>query len=178
MATENIKGPATIHKYNSGMFGGKFIPFHKGHLFCIDYAASICAKLYVILFFGGADEDYIFSQEQHSIAPELLSVESRISHIKRATLWYPNVEFITIDISTLKNPDGSDNWDLETDLVIKACGYFDIVFSGSEEHYKPYFDRAYPWADFMVIDPGRTRYPISATMIRMMEEDEELKWLV
>ena len=58
-----------------------------------------------------------------------------------------------------------------------TSGRFDAVFSGSEDHYKPYFDRAYPWADFEIIDPGRTHYPISATMVRMMEENEELRWL-
>ncbi|MBR6914254.1 MAG: adenylyltransferase/cytidyltransferase family protein, partial [Treponema sp.] len=26
----------------TGFFGGKFMPFHKGHLHCIEVAAKIC----------------------------------------------------------------------------------------------------------------------------------------
>ena len=55
MSTESGK------RYRSGMFGGKFVPFHIGHLYCMDYAASVCDKLYVILFYGGAEEQYILS---------------------------------------------------------------------------------------------------------------------
>jgi len=164
-------------KYKSGMFGGKFMPLHLGHLYCIDQGAQLCEKLYVILFYGGADEHYIMTQEDNKIDHRLLTVESRISRMKAICSYYPNVEFITIDVSGFKNPDGSDNWDLETAPVLDACGKFDVVFSGSQDHYKPYFDRAYPWADFMIIDPGRTQYPISGTMLRMMDEMEELKWL-
>ena len=166
-----------MKQYRAGMFGGKFIPFHKGHLFCIDQAAALCDKLYVILFYGGADEQYIMSKEPNRIDRGLLTVESRVSCMKKACSYYPNVEFMTIDISDLKNPDGSDNWDLETALVLDACEHFDVVFSGSEEHYKEYFNRAYPWADFRLIDPGRKTWPISATMVRMMQEGEWDKWL-
>lgn len=38
------------------MYGGKFMPFHKGHNYCIEVATNECEKVYVILFYGGADE--------------------------------------------------------------------------------------------------------------------------
>ena len=34
-------------KYKVGMYGGKFMPFHKGHMYCVEKAASMCEKLYV-----------------------------------------------------------------------------------------------------------------------------------
>ena len=36
-------------KYDVGMYGGKFMPLHKGHNYCIKTACSECNKVYVIL---------------------------------------------------------------------------------------------------------------------------------
>ena len=61
------------------MYGGKFLPFHKGHKFCVDTAAQECEKVYVILFWGGADEEKIL--EDH---PEhWLSVEERVKQLDK-----------------------------------------------------------------------------------------------
>ena len=45
-----------MKKYKIGMYGGKFMPLHKGHNYCIETACEECEKVYVILFYGGADE--------------------------------------------------------------------------------------------------------------------------
>ena len=61
---------------------------------------------------------------------------------------------------------------------LNACGKFDAVF-GSEPDYAPYFERAYPWADYVLVDSSRTEVPISGTQIREMESLEEVnKWIV
>ncbi|MBQ6164571.1 MAG: adenylyltransferase/cytidyltransferase family protein [Clostridia bacterium] len=36
-----------------GFYGGKFLPMHKGHLYCIDIAAKQCDKAVVIMFING-----------------------------------------------------------------------------------------------------------------------------
>ena len=55
------------------MYGGKFLPFHKGHNYCVEFAAKECETVYVILFWGGADEEIILKEH-----PELwLSFEER-----------------------------------------------------------------------------------------------------
>ena len=38
-----------MERFKRGMYGGKFFPFHKGHLYCVETAAKKCEKLYVIL---------------------------------------------------------------------------------------------------------------------------------
>lgn len=61
------------------MYGGKFLPFHKGHKYCVDIASKECQKVYVILFWGGADEERI--QKEHS--EEWLSVGDRIRRLDK-----------------------------------------------------------------------------------------------
>ena len=46
-------------KYHIGMHGGKFLPFHLGHRYCVEYAAAECDIVHVILLYGGKDEEDI-----------------------------------------------------------------------------------------------------------------------
>ena len=38
------------------------MPFHKGHSYCVEFAARECETVYVILFHGGADEAKILQE--------------------------------------------------------------------------------------------------------------------
>lgn len=152
------------------MYGGKFFPLHIGHKFCIDVGSVECNKLYVLLFYGG-DEEIKIMKDNHD---DYLSVVSRMDKLTRLAIQYTNVYPLFIDVSQCKLPDGSENWDAETPLVLKAIGKMDVVYS-SEPKYDEYFSRAYPWAEHVVIDPPRKYYPISATMIRNMTDSEEIK---
>lgn len=161
-------------KFKVGMYGGKFMPFHKGHLYCVEQASKLCEKVYVILFHGGNDEERILKEMPNE---EYLTFESRFEHAKNACKKFKNVEVIDIDTSDCKFPDGTEDWDAETPLVLKACGELDAVF-GSEPDYKAYFDRAYPNATFIVVDKDRKTVPISGTKIRSMPKEERKKWIV
>ena len=68
-----------MKQYKIGMYGGKFLPFHKGHRFCVETAALECETVYVILFWGGADEEIILREH-----PEIwLSVEERTRQMNK-----------------------------------------------------------------------------------------------
>ncbi len=160
-------------KYKVGMYGGKFMPFHKGHLHCVEYAAKQCEKVYVLLFHGGDQELEILKTRKES----WLKPENRLKQVKRACKKFDNVEVYPIDITLCKKEDGTEDWDKETDLVLDVCGHLDAVY-GSEPDYGDYFHRAYPDAVFELVDVERKAVPISGTMIRAMSEEEMKKWIV
>lgn len=164
-----------MKKYKIGMYGGKFMPFHKGHSYCISFAAEECEKLYVILFYGSKDEEDILNNNKE----DYLSVEDRKKRINKIIKNYNNVEFVLIDVSNLRTADGSEDWDGETPLVRKVLGNkLDAVYS-SELSYDPYFKRAYPEAVHRIIDYKRIKYPISGTKIRNMKNVKEReKWII
>ena len=161
-------------KFKVGMYGGKFMPFHKGHMYCVEKAASMCEKLYVLLFYGNDQELKILAQRPED---KWLFPESRLKAMKKACSKLDNVIVEAIDVTNCKNPDGTEDWDAETPLVLNVCGKLDAVF-GSEPSYADYFSKAYPGAEYVMIDVDRNTVPISGTMIRNMSEEERKKWII
>ena len=101
-----------------GFFGGKFIPFHKGHLYCVDFASKICDKVYVILF-DTPESRYL---EHGTQIDSLLTTKARCEQIKKVVSKNPKVEFCFINTDECMNEDGTEDWDKETPLVIKEIG--------------------------------------------------------
>lgn len=161
--------------YPIGMYGGKFIPFHQGHNFCLAVASRLCQQVYCILFYG-SDQELEILKHDNTLNHKYLDLQWRKEEVKRICACYPNVKPIFIDVTNLKTPDGKEDWDAETPLVLKACGKLDAAFS-SELSYDDYFKRAYPWAEHVIVDPPRSIWPISATMLRNMPESEAKYWL-
>jgi HTH-type transcriptional repressor of NAD biosynthesis genes len=166
-----------MKKYQVGFYGGKFMPFHLGHRYCIEVASQQCEKVHVILFYGGDDELQIMENCTDD-EKQYLNLESRLERLKTICEKYDNVEISVIDVTDVKNPDGSEDWDGETPLVLAVTGRMDAVYS-SEPSYDVYFRRAYPWAEHILVDPPRIIYPISGTKIREMEDKKEReKWML
>lgn len=169
--------PKPLQKtYQAGMYGGKFLPMHKGHLYCVDQASQLCETVYLILFYGGFWEKLIRELDERDI----FSKEARWNQVKKVAEMYDNVQPFLIDISNCITPDGREDWDAETPLVLNTCPTkFTSIFGSEPVMYAPYFERAYPWADYIVVDVDRKEVPISATMIRHeLSEEEAKKWIV
>lgn len=158
----------------TGFYGGKFLPLHKGHLYCIDIAARQCDRVVVIMFINGDDELEIMKSHND----KELTVESRIKQLQKVCELYDNVSFFIIDDNQCRRPDGTNDWDMETPLVREHVPHMDYVYS-SEPSYGEYFKRAYPEAEHIIVDEKRIHYPISATMIRAMKTlEEKEQWMV
>lgn len=165
-------------RYRIGMYGGKFLPFHKGHNYCVEVAARECETVYVILFYGCADEEQIM--KEHS--DWWLSLEERIRQmhiICRNNEHLARIIPCLIDVSELRTPEGQEDWDAETPLVRNILGNrLDAVYS-SEPSYEDYFRRAYPEAVHRLVDVKRINYPISSTQIRDMDDEgEREEWMI
>ena len=111
-----------------------------------------------------------------------LSVEERTKRLYRlceAAGTIARVVPALIDVSSLRLPDGSEDWDGETPLVRELLGYpLDAVYS-SEESYGAYFSRAYPEAEHRLVDVKRVHFPISGTQLRETDDlCERNRWMV
>ncbi len=155
-------------RFGTGMYGGKFMPLHKGHRYCIEVASEECDRVYAILF---------YNRPQGIPEQGYLSPESRWERLCATCEEFGNVTSARIDTSAMRRPDGSEDWDLETPAVLRICGKMDAVYS-SEPSYGDYFARAYPWAVHRIVDPDRKKVDISGTRIREMDEKERMEWTI
>ena len=157
-------------KYGTGFFGGKFLPFHKGHLDCILRCASECEKLFVVLMTNSEEERRILADYKGPLPIEKLSAHTRELALRAELAPFGNIEVIAYDC---QEPDarslreGKHPWFYECQDMVELMGRFDVVYS-SEPEYSQNFHRFYPWADAVVLDQDRSRWPISATAIRSM----------
>lgn len=163
-----------------GFYGGKFVPFHKGHNYCVERACQMCDEVHVILFDSPDNREL----EHGTTIDNYLTIAYRMEQLNRMketlSKTYPTVNIVIHYINTDEcvYEDGSEDWDKETPLVMKAIGrQFDYVYS-SEESYDAYFKRAYPFAEHILVDPPRETYPISATKIRAGGETAFKEWSV
>ena len=165
-------------EYKRGFYGGKFLPFHKGHKYCIERGAAECEE-FVVIFFMHSEDEAAALEKEIVCDRALLDEEDRFRRIEEECRRYPNVRFVTLDCSVMHEKalrDGTDTWDAETEYVMKAVGDFQAVYS-SEPGYDDYFKRAYPFARHILVDVPRVHVPISGTKIRGMDTEDAGKWL-
>ncbi len=157
-------------KYKTGFFGGKFFPFHKGHLDCILRCASECEKLYVVLMHNGEEERRVLANYSDKFPVEYLSAHIRELALRAELAPFENIEVLSYDCFESNERaarEGKHPWFYECQDMVELMGQFDVAYS-SEAQYSEWFREFYPWAKAVVLDERRVRNPISATAIRAM----------
>lgn len=145
-----------------GIYSGKFLPIHKGHLNCIMKAQSMVDILFVVV---GYDDEYD-KQLCEGTNFDWVSARIRERWISRELRKFKNIRVLS------QYEPRSDDYmndpgvlDSTQELIEKCGGKIDLVFS-SEHEYNAYFEKYFPGAKHIVLDSDREEVNISATKIR------------
>lgn len=142
-----------------GFIGGKFLPFHLGHVYAIIAASNYVDKLYVVLSSSKNRDREICERDNIKYIP----AEVRLSWIGENLNNLENIEIIHIEDD---HWDDDYDWEEGADMIKKAIGKpITHVFS-SESTYDEFFKKYYPGAKHVVINEGRDVVDISATKMR------------
>lgn len=147
-------------KRKIGMYGGKFIPVHMGHVYAMIKASTMVDELHVIVSY---DEEYEKEHYYHSPHMAPIPYKMRLRWWKQITRDLPHVH-----VHAIYEPQTGQfsDWELGAEKIKAVIGKtIDTVFS-SEHGYGDYFEKLYPEAEHIIIDGAREAYPISATKIR------------
>ncbi|MDP4944249.1 MAG: adenylyltransferase/cytidyltransferase family protein, partial [Alishewanella sp.] len=142
-----------------GVFPGKFLPPHRGHLTAILRAHALCDKLYVVI-----------SERSHEDG-ELCRVAGipYIDGVLRQRWLSQELQGLGIRV-LLQNEDAipafPQGWGEYAGLLQHTVPEPFAVIFGGEEDYRAGHQQHFPNIDYRVLDPQRTQWPISGTEIR------------
>ena len=142
-----------------GFLGGKFLPFHQGHLYMILRASTMVDKLYVVLTSSQNRDKELCDRDGIKYMP----ADVRMSWIGASVADLENIDVINI-IDDQWNDNY--NWEEGSNKIRQAIPEkLTHVFS-SEPEYDKYFKAYYPGTEHIVVDEGRNAVSISATELR------------
>lgn len=143
-----------------GMYGGKFLPVHLGHVNMMIRASTMVDELHIIVSYDPVYEMHLC--EEQSGTPRIPE-DVRARWWKELTKDMPHVHVHKV----YEEQTGEfEDWEKGAEGIKAAIGKpIDVVFS-SEYEYEEFFSVLYPEATHAVLDPERSTYNISATKIR------------
>lgn len=146
--------------YNVGVYFGKFLPPHRGHLNVALNAATKCKKLYVVISDNATRTERICKENGTKNIP----LNLRYQWLKQEFLDMPHIQVVKLDESNIKEyPNGWPEW---CELMKEAIGEkIDAFFCGENEYAKE-LPKYFPGVQVELFDPNRILFNISATKIR------------
>ena len=142
-----------------GVFPGKFLPPHRGHITAILRAHALCDKLYVVISERTVEDGELCRQ----------AAIPYISGVLRQRWLSQELQGLGIDV-LLQNDDAflpfPQGWgDYAQQLRQTVPQAFNVIFGG-EASYRDGHNQFFPGIEYQVLDPQRTQWPISGTEIR------------
>jgi HTH-type transcriptional repressor of NAD biosynthesis genes len=142
-----------------GVFPGKFLPPHRGHITAILRAHALCNKLYVVISERTQEDGQLCKSAGIAY----------ISGVLRQRWLSQELQGLDIEV-LLQNEDAMapfpQGWGAyATQLKHTVPEPFSLIYGG-EESYRDGHNRFFPGIEYKVLDPQRTQWPISGTEIR------------
>lgn len=142
-----------------GAFMGKLLPPHRGHLTTILLAHTMCDELYVVVSNRDVEDAEMCKPLGKTIPGKL-----RKQWLMKELTGFDNIHVVLVDETNL--PLFPNGWEPWSKLVKSTIGKkIDVIFGG-EPSYSEGCERWFPESEYKIIDPDRSRWPVSATMVR------------
>ena len=146
--------------YQTGVYFGRFLPPHRGHLYQIIEASTKCQNLIVVIS-DNAEQTRALCEADG--LPDI-SYRLRKQWFSQQVQDMPHIQVRVLDESDIPvYPEGWQEWSKRMREVV--CAPIDAFFVG-DLSYSETLASYFPEAKVELFDPSRTRYPISATEIR------------
>jgi HTH-type transcriptional repressor of NAD biosynthesis genes len=146
--------------YKTGVFVGKFLPPHRGHLSQIINSATQCETLYVVVCENNSLTERLCRQANIRV----MDANLRVKWLSQELQGFNHIKIVMLDESDIPEyPNGWEEWSEKLKVVVGKK--IDAIFCGDKEYEKGY-NIFFPHSEFKLFDYKRERYPVSATNIR------------
>ena len=146
--------------YKVGVYFGRFLPPHRGHLYQIIEASTKCEKLIVVI----SDNRDQTRRICHQAGLPNISYRLRKQWFSQQAQDMEHIKVRVLDETDI--PEYPYGWKAWSQRMRDVVGEpIDAFFVGDTDYHQPLAEY-FPEARIEMFDPARTRYPISATDIR------------
>ena len=146
--------------FKVGLFVGKFLPPHMGHLWAINEAAKQCEKLFVLV----CDNPQTVVPFCKDAGWPVITLGQRLGWVREQLAPLTNVVVLGMDESGIEmQPFEWEAWANRVRLVIGEQA--DAIF-GSELNYKEGYEKHFPESRYVLQDPERKNVSIHGVQIR------------